>query len=190
MASLVVISIFITGCASSMGYVGSDAKSQRSEMSMGLDQQDLVDAGKKCIQDFLDNEGNEIKSSQLIVIGNIMNDTTAEVDMNMLIRGILNKLRRAHKFRVSSVVAGSAGSQDATLDKMRNLKNDENVDQTTTVEGGDIKQPNYILTGRINEVISNTRKKHQKHAYSITLTIKDIHKVELWSLTTPIQKVQ
>lgn len=162
----------------------------------GYDKKIVTGKGKNAyrlrhVTGFLETqEAKAIKKSELIVVGDFINATSSNIDTTAFAAMITDKLRDLHKFRVSSVVAGSGGIDDSAVDKVRALKDDKRVDQRTTVEDGDIKAPSYIITGRITDQVKYTSKGKARHEYYLVIKIVNAQKVEVWGITINMNKAQ
>lgn len=173
-ASLVVCSFaaLFAGCA-------------RNKVIDPTTDQGIVSVGQVDIQDFSraanDMATDLLKSPILakygpdrqavLAISLIENRTSTQLDTDLLIKRIRMALLNSGKVVTTTVVSAGA-SEDPLVRENRNLRKDDEFDQSTIATKGTLKAPDFTLSGKIIDV--KVRDGHLRQAsYDFQLSLTD-----------------
>ena len=173
-ASLVVCSFaaLFSGCA-------------RNKVIDPTTEQGIVSVGQVDIQDFSraanDMATDLLKSPILakygpdrqavLAISLIENRTSTQLDTDLLIKRIRMALLNSGKVVTTTVVSAGA-SEDPLVRENRNLRKDDEFDQSTIAAKGTLKAPYFTLSGKIIDI--RVRDGHLRQAsYDFQLSLTD-----------------
>ena len=164
--------IFIS-CASNATYIKDSAK----YTSYGIDYHDIekmVDNNAKSLlkSDFV-KDLTQSQSKKVLAISDIQNDTNQSIDMELLSRKFVCKIRDSKKFILTNAISGNANSIDSMIRDSRGLRNDEEFNQHTTQQKGNLISPNYSLSGKISQRVTRI-KNDMRIDYQFLLTLTDL----------------
>ncbi len=186
-ATLAIVVAFI-GCADKTEYVNlADSKEYTS---VGLDYHDIQDAAQKSIDSLISSKyAKKIDADKpkVLVISAVINDTMQHIDTEQLTRKITREMRNSGKFVLSLAMGESSDSMIHTARKARN--NDE-YNQYTTIEKGELIAPDLSLSGKIIQKNTKISSGKQRIDYYFLLTLSDIKSgLVLWDDEVNIIKV-
>lgn len=186
-ATLAIVVAFI-GCADKTEYVNlADSKEYTS---VGLDYHDIQDAAQKSIDSLISSKyAKKIDADKpkVLVISAVINDTMQHIDTEQLTRKITREMRNSGKFVLSLAMGESSDSMIRTARKARN--NDE-YNQYTTIEKGELIAPDLSLSGKIIQKNTKISSGKQRIDYYFLLTLSDIKSgLVLWDDEVNIIKV-
>lgn len=186
-ATLAIVVVFI-GCADKTEYVNlADSKEYTS---VGLDYHDIQDAAQKSIDSLISSKyAKKIDADKpkVLVISAVINDTMQHIDTEQLTRKITREMRNSGKFVLSLAMGESSDSMIHTARKARN--NDE-YNQYTTIEKGELIAPDLSLSGKIIQKNTKISSGKQRIDYYFLLTLSDIKSgLVLWDDEVNIIKV-
>lgn len=186
-AILAIVVAFI-GCADKTEYVNlADSKEYTS---VGLDYHDIQDAAQKSIDSLISSKyAKKIDADKpkVLVISAVINDTMQHIDTEQLTRKITREMRNSGKFVLSLAMGESSDSMIHTARKARN--NDE-YNQYTTIEKGELIAPDLSLSGKIIQKNTKISSGKQRIDYYFLLTLSDIKSgLVLWDDEVNIIKV-
>lgn len=186
-ATLAIVVAFI-GCADKTEYVNlADSKEYTS---VGLDYHDIQDAAQKSIDSLISSKyAKKIDADKpkVLVISAVINDTMQHIDTEQLTRKITREMRNSGKFVLSLAMGESSDSMIHTARKARN--NDE-YNQYTTIEKGELITPELSLSGKIIQKNTKISSGKQRIDYYFLLTLSDIKSgLVLWDDEVNIIKV-
>lgn len=186
-ATLAIVVAFI-GCAAKTEYVNlADSKEYTS---VGLDYHDIQDAAQKSIDSLISSKyAKKIDADKpkVLVISAVINDTMQHIDTEQLTRKITREMRNSGKFVLSLAMGESSDSMIHTARKARN--NDE-YNQYTTIEKGELIAPDLSLSGKIIQKNTKISSGKQRIDYYFLLTLSDIKSgLVLWDDEVNIIKV-
>ena len=107
---------------------------------------------------------------KVLMIGRIKNNTATHIDTDSLMKKIrvaLNKSGRA----LTTTAVGLDGPEDASSKAVRELRNDEDFNQSTIPAKGNLISPDYSLSGKI--IQNNARAgriRQSEFAFQLNLT--------------------
>ena len=185
--TLAIVVAFI-GCADKTEYVNlADSKEYTS---VGRDYHDIQDAAQKSIDSLISSKyAKKIDADKpkVLVISAVINDTMQHIDTEQLTRKITREMRNSGKFVLSLAMGESSDSMIHTARKARN--NDE-YNQYTTIEKGELIAPDLSLSGKIIQKNTKISSGKQRIDYYFLLTLSDIKSgLVLWDDEVNIIKV-
>ena len=170
-SSLIAAGLLITGCAEKTQRI--DMNNDMAGQVMGLDYRDFDEAAGKAIQSLLKSGTLDKKDNDRVVIAisKITNDTMQHIDTDQLVKKIRVDLLRSGR----AVITTSIGSE-ANVDKMnkevRKLNEDEDYNQRTTTQKGQLVAPEMSLSGKIiqRNIKMDDGKQQVEYYFQLTLT--------------------
>ncbi len=182
------IGVSIIGCGGKVEYVDNQDSAQYT--STGIDYHDIESAIYKSVQSLLESDYiMGLDNKKVLAISDVVNDTMQQVDVRGLTTKIARAMRKSGKFELTNAISGSGGSVDNMIYNSRDLRNNDEFNQYTTIEKGNLIAPNLSLSGII--VQKNTKiGKKQRVDYSFILTLTDLKTgIVKWDESTHIIKV-
>ena len=167
------LSVVIVGCQS-MAVVSDNpmGKSDNSIKGFGLETVDFEFAAKKAMDEFLDSPAATRSDGTRwrVAIGEVINDTTFNINTKSLTSRIRSSLIKSGKFTFSGFVG-----QDQTtfLKESQQLSKSKLVDQKSVAKGGTAQAPNLQLNGEIrqrNNVSGDRSKQSLEYEFDFTST--------------------
>lgn len=162
-----------SGCGDQPEYI--DTADSKSYTSMGLDYHDIESVVQKSVSSLLDSAYvRGIKQPKVLVISDIVNDTMQTIDVEQLSRKVTRDMRNSGKFKLSLALAGTGAQQDKMVDKVRSAtRNNDEYDQYSTIEKGQLKGAQLSLSGKIWQKNVKVGGK-QRTDYFFLLTLLDL----------------
>ena len=131
----------------------------------------------------------KLKSQKVIAISDIQNATGEKIDIDSLMARFKNALSDEEKFVFSRAIAGSGGKIDTLLKDSRSLRNNEEFNQYTTKEKGELLAPDYSLSGKITKR-TKPKGKNALVEYEFLLSLIDLSTgVEVWNNIAKVSKL-
>lgn len=166
--------LLIAGCGGGPEYV--DASNSKAYASMGLDYHDIEKAASDSVQSLLSSaqvrEISQGGKKRVVMISGVINDTMQTIDTDQLSRKITRDMRNSGKF-VLTLAQGA--KTEKGIDMARSARDNDEFDQRTTIEKGNLKSAELSLSGKI--VQKNTKvgsKQRTDYFFLLTLTnLKD-----------------
>lgn len=182
------LAVLFIGCGGkSVSYVDS---SSREYASKELDNADLEISAKKLVDNFLETYGAKADGSEVLEVGEVINDTMQEFDVEHLTEMIVTELQNANKYQITSFSAGSGGRVSARKDLHKNARDDEEIDQRYVAEKGNQRVADLTLEGKISERVTKLNNKTEKRDYVLMFRLTNLHTgLRVWSKQEPITKV-
>lgn len=161
----------------------------RGLVSAGLDSKDLEVSAKKLVDNFLETYGANADGSEFLEVGDIINDTMQEFDVERLAALITRDLRNAKKYKISRTSAGSGGRVNTRINTHQQRDNEE-INQLDVAEKGSQRLAKISLGGKIIEKVTRVNKKEQRD-YFLIFNLTDRHTgEELWDAEEQIVKLK
>ncbi|RDU53707.1 penicillin-binding protein activator LpoB [Helicobacter sp. MIT 00-7814] len=162
-----------SGCGDQPEYI--DTADSKSYTSMGLDYHDIEAVVQKSVSSLLESGYvRGIKQPKVLVISDIVNDTMQTIDVEQLSRKVTRDMRNSGKFKLSLALAGTGAQQDKMVDKVRSAtRGNEEYDQYSTIEKGQLKGAQLSLSGKIWQKNVKVGGK-QRTDYFFLLTLLDL----------------
>lgn len=166
--------LLIAGCGGGPEYV--DSSNSKAYASMGLDYHDIEKAASDSVQSLLSSaqvrEISQGGKKRVVMISGVINYTMQTIDTDQLSRKITRDMRNSGKF-VLTLAQGA--KTEKGIDMARNARDNDEFDQRTTIEKGNLKSAELSLSGKI--VQKNTKvgsKQRTDYFFLLTLTnLKD-----------------
>lgn len=166
--------LLIAGCGGGPEYV--DSSNSKAYASMGLDYHDIEKAATDSVQSLLSSaqvrEISQGSRKKVVMISGVINDTMQTIDTDQLSRKITRDMRNSGKF-VLTLAQGA--KTEKGIDMARSARDNDEFDQRTTIEKGNLKSAELSLSGKI--VQKNTKvgsKQRTDYFFLLTLTnLKD-----------------
>lgn len=183
--------LFLTGCASSQPvYTGGTSHNVSKPITMGIDHADLQKAASETIESML-SSGALNKSGggrYVLMISDILNDTTQRFDIDQLIKKIRIALLQSGKVVVTTAVR-AGGAEDKASFQVRELAKDDNFNKETVAKKGTLVAPDLSLSGKIMQRTAETLDNKKQVDYYFQLTVTDINSgLAFWEGETVIGK--
>lgn len=167
--------VFLVGCGSTVEYV--NLEDSKEYTTAGLDYHDILNAAQQSVQSLLSSSFTKRISSdrpRVLAISDVINDTMQMIDTEQLTRKITREMRNSGKYILTLAVGGSGTSGDAMLKSARKLRDDEEFNQYTTTEKGELIAPELSLSGKIIQTNNAVSGSKQRISYYFLLTLTDI----------------
>lgn len=186
-----IILLALIGCADKIEYVNLENSSQYS--TAGLDYHDIEGAATNSVESLLSSKyANKIetKRPKVVVISDVINDTMQSIDTEQLTRKITRVMSKSGKFILSLSMTGSGAKRDNMIDKAREATGNDDYNQYTTIEKGNLIAPELSLSGKIVQKNVKISSSKQRIDYYFLLTLIDIKSgIVLWDDEVNIIKI-
>lgn len=172
---LVLVFIFFVGCSSKTEYI--ELENSKDYTTTGLDYHDIANAADKSISSLLSSSyARKINSDKpkVLAISDVINDTMQMIDTEQLTRKITREMRNSGKFILTLSMSGSGTSVDSMIDISREARNDDEFNQYTTIEKGELIAPELSLSGKIVQKNTRISSSKQRIDYYFLLTLVDL----------------
>ncbi|GAD18408.1 putative lipoprotein [Helicobacter fennelliae] len=169
--------VFVLGISGCGGVKYVDNADSREYSSMGIDYHDIESAAQKNVQSLLESgyvrNLATLSQPKVLAISDVVNDTMQHFSTEELTRKITRDMRNSGKFILTMAFAGSGNSEDKMIDKVREARNNDEVNQYGVPEKGNLIAPELSLSGKI--IQRNTKvKSKQRVDYFFLLTLTDL----------------
>ncbi|MGX3011408.1 penicillin-binding protein activator LpoB [Helicobacter sp. 23-1044] len=180
-----VFALFV-GCADKVEYV--DLAKSGEFTSSGLDYHDIQNAADGAITSLLKSRyAKNIDKPKVLVISDVINDTMQHIDTAQLTRKITREMRNSGKF-ILSLAMGASG--DKMIHTARKARDNDEYNQYTTIEKGELIAPELSLSGKIIQKNTKISSGKQRIDYYFLLTLSDLKSgLVLWDDEVNIIKV-
>ena len=112
------------------------------------------------------------------------------IDTEQLTRKITREMRNSGKFILTLSMGGSGTSVDSMIDTSRGARNNDEFNQYTTIEQGELIAPELSLSGKIVQKNTSISSSKQRIDYYFLLTLVDLKSgLVLWDDEVNIIKV-
>lgn len=167
------LALAIVGCSGTTEYV--NLEDSKEYTTAGLDYHDIVSAATQSVESLLaSNYTKKISTERpkVLVISNVINDTMQHIDTEQLTRKITRDMRNSGKF-VLTLALGESG-KDSMIDSVRGARDNDEFNQYTTIEKGELIAPELSLSGKIIQKNSSVSSSKQRIDYYFLLTLVDL----------------
>jgi uncharacterized protein (TIGR02722 family) len=163
-------SILITGCAQET--VNIDVMHDQGKPVMALDYRDFDQAASQLVQSMLASGAlkKEGGGRYIIAKGRIINDTMQRIDTDQLMAKIEIEILRSGQAVMTRAVGTDA---DELIHQARELRDDEEFDQSTIPERGTLQAFNFSIKGKIFQRNIRYDKNLQQVEYYFQLMLSD-----------------
>lgn len=185
----IFLTIALTACSTPTRYV--HPVEDANLISVGIDAADFEKAAAEAVSSMLRsgvvNRPNG--GRYVLAISTVTNDTMQRIDTDLLIKKIRIDLLNSGKVVVTTAV-GVNGPEDPLSMMSRELRDDEEFNQKTTMAKGQMIAPELSLSGKIIQRNAAVSKDEQRVDYYFQLTLTDIRTgLALWEGETVIGKI-
>jgi uncharacterized protein (TIGR02722 family) len=190
-AILATVGMIMTGCATTPVYTDGSHSKDAKPKSLGIEHNDLQKAAGEAIESMV-NSGALNKrdgSRYVMMISDIINDTTQRFDIDQLIKKIRIGLLQSGKVVVTTAVRAGGAEDKASYD-VRKLANDKHFNKATVAKEGTMIAPELSLSGKIIQRNTKTVDDKQQVDYYFQLTVTDINTgLAFWEGETVVGKL-
>lgn len=157
-------------------------------VSFGLDNHDIGDSIQKIANALLNSpQVKRLKEEKVLTIGAIDDETDEFIDTEIIANELTRYLSNSGKFVV--VNAGRDKKIEQILKDSRQMRNNKEYNQYTTIEEGNLIAPHYALTGKITQR-NKTIKSDEIVEYIFSFTLTDLSLgATRWAGSTKISKI-
>jgi hypothetical protein len=174
---LVAGTLLFTGCAKQPQLVGGSENIQKdTPVTLGIDKQDFEKAASDMLASLLRSGAlvknpNNPKERYVVLISDIINDTTQRIDTRMLTKKIRIGMLNSGK----AVITSSQGTErdDTTISTTRAIRGNAEFNQNTAVKEGQLIGAELGLQGRIMQRNTKTTNNDQLVEYYFQMTLTD-----------------
>lgn len=184
---ITAVSLLLTACATPTRYV--DPAADTGPVTMTLDYRDFERAADEAVQDLLASGAVSNPSGEhyVMVVSRVVNDTMQRIDTDQLTKKIRVALLRSGKV-ITTTAVGADGAEDKMNQQIRELRNNEEFDQSGVQQKGTLQAPDLSLSGKIIQR-NHKVEKEQQVEYYFQLTLTDLESgLAVWENETPIIK--
>ena len=163
--------VLLSGCASTATYVEPGSGSGVVSVDK-INTQDWTNAAEKLTNSLLQSGvlNRDDGERSVLMIGRVRNQTTQHIDTDDLVKSIRISLNRSGKVRTTTAV-GAGGPEDDSSLQVRQLRASKEFDQSTVKREGQLKAPDYSLSGKITqEIVRAGRAKQSTFRFQLSLT--------------------
>lgn len=119
-------------------------------VSFGIDIHDIDKVIESNAASLLDSQYvRTLQGKRLLAIADIANETSEDIDVELMARKLARALRKSGKFTLTNAIAGSGAKADRFIQDSRKLTKDPNYNQYTTHEQDTLQAPELSLSGKI-----------------------------------------
>lgn len=180
--------VMLVGCGGSKN--ASYVKDSSDYVSFGIDYHDIDRVIEKNIRSLLSSQYvRTMQGKKLLVIADIANETSEDIDVELVARKLAREMRKTQKFTLTNAISGSGAKSDRMIKDSRKLTQDSSFNQRTTIENGTLEAPELSLSGKF---VQRNKKigKITRLDYIFLLTLSDIKSGKvLWDHEEIISKV-
>ena len=186
---LVLVATILCACSTPTRYV--HPVEDANLISVGIDAADFEKAAAEAVSSMLRSGALNKRNGgrYVLAISKVTNDTMQHIDTDLLIKKIRIDLLNSGKVVVTTAV-GLNGPEDPLSMMSRELRDDEEFNQQTTMPKGQMIAPDLSLSGKIIQRNAAVSDDEQRVDYYFQLTLTDIHTgLALWEGETTIGKI-
>jgi uncharacterized protein (TIGR02722 family) len=184
-----VILLTLVGCAApGVQYV--DTSNDTADTVIGLEYRDFEKAASESVQSMLGSGAvnNPAGGRYVLAISTMINDTTQRIDTDQLVKKIRVALLQSGKVVVTTAI-GANGAEDNLTFAARELRDSDEVDQSSVAGKGTIIAPELSLSGKIMQNDHKLSGGGVQVEYSFQLTLTHLETgLAYWEGETPIVK--
>jgi uncharacterized protein (TIGR02722 family) len=188
--TLFILAFSLTLIACTTPTVKVDTKNDEAATVMGLDYRDFEEAAASLVQSILES-GVVVQpdgSRYVLVISRITNDTMLHIDTDQLVKKIRVALLKSGKVIVTTAMSAN-GAEDAMSYQARELRGDDEFDQSRVAGKGSLVAPDLSLSGKIIQRNNKMNSRTTQVDYLFQMTLTDIETgLAFWEDEVPIVK--
>jgi len=138
------------------------------EIVAGLDYKDFEAAAVETTQAILSsgkvrNATADASKLYVVSIGKVSDETPLSIDTDLITARIGESLLADERFEISAVFADRESNMDTTVSEARTVRGNAEFDQSTVQGAGQLKAPDFSLTGKI--VARDVKRDNGGHQY-------------------------
>lgn len=171
-STLFFISILFNGCTKQPQIISSSSQ-QKTYVTMGIDRQDFEKAASEIVSSLLESEAlnNKGGGRYVVMISDIINDTTQRIDTKMLTKKIRIAILKSRKAVITSAVGTER--DDTTINATRAIRKNKEFNQKTSIKTGQLINADLGLKGYILQRTTKTADDEQLVEYYFQMTLTD-----------------
>ena len=146
-STLFLGALVLTSCSQKPEYL-PEKTSKSSIITMGIDRQDFEKAANNMVASLLESNALDKKmgGKYVVMISDIVNDTTQRLDMKMLTQKIRIAMLKSQK----AVITSAVGTQrDDMAQDTRKLRENDEFKKSTVIDKNTLYAPELSLSGNI-----------------------------------------
>ncbi|MCJ7765672.1 MAG: penicillin-binding protein activator LpoB, partial [Thiovulaceae bacterium] len=159
------------GCAQKTERI--DMHEDKGAQVMGLDYRDFDQAAGEAVQSMLKSGALDKKNGNryVLAISRVTNDTMQHIDTDQLVKKIRVELLKSGKVVVTTAVSAN-GAEDQMSKQARELRSDDEFNQRTVQQKGQMIAPDMSLSGKIlqRNVAMDDGKQQVEYYFMLSLT--------------------
>lgn len=159
--------------------------------AVGLEYADFEEAAQNAVNSLLASGALDHPNGDryVLMISRVVNDTMQRIDTDQLVKKIRVELLRSGKVVVTTAVGGAGPEDSASVDVRRDLRGNEEFDQSRVQRRGTLVAPDYSLSGKILQRNLTLDRGKQQIEYYFQLTLTDLETgLAIWEDEYPIIK--
>jgi uncharacterized protein (TIGR02722 family) len=171
---IVLLIVFLTACGGTTP-VRVDTNNDSAPTVMGLDYRDFEEAAAKMVQSMLISPATAHPQGgrYILAISRITNDTMQRIDTDQLIKKIRVELLNSGRMLVTTAV-GANGPEDSMSYGARELRGNDEFNQSTVQKKRTLIAPDMSLSGKIIQINHSISSSKIQVDYMFQLTLTDI----------------
>lgn len=185
---LLALFLLLTGCATTPMRV--DPANDQAPTVMGLDYRDFEEAATDMIESLLRSGAlnHPDGARYVLTVSNVTNDTMQRIDTDQLVKKIRVALLNSGKAVITTAVGGN-GAEDEMSFQARQLRQNQEFDQSRVAGQGRMIAPDFSLSGKIIQRNNTVNRWTTQVDYYFMLSLTDIETgLAYWEDETPIIK--
>lgn len=189
--ALILVTVLATaGCATTgSGFRTVDTNSDTAGTTAGLEYRDFEKAASEAVQSMLSTGAvNHPQGGRYVMaISRVINDTMQRIDTDQLIKKIRIELLQSGKVVVTTAV-GLNGPEDQMNYAARELRGNDEFDQSRVAKKRSLQAPDLSLSGKIMQR-NHSMGRETQIEYFFQLTLTELNSgLAIWEGETPIIK--
>jgi len=171
-STLFFISILFNGCTKQPQIISSSSQ-QKTYVTMGIDRQDFEKAASEIVSSLLESGAlnNKAGGRYVVMISDIINDTTQRIDTKMLTKKIRIAILKSGKAVITSAIGTER--DDTTINATRATRKNKEFNQKTSIKTGQLINADLGLKGYILQRTTKTADDEQLVEYYFQMTLTD-----------------
>lgn len=171
---VLITTIIFSGCSTPAQYINMN-KSNSKPMTMGIDRQDFEKAASDMVESLLTSNVLDKKdgSRYVIMMSDILNDTTQNIDTRMLTKKIRIALRKSGKAIMTNAVGTEQDS--TTINSSRAIRGNKEFNQKSASAENALIGAELGLAGRILQRAAETNDGDQLVEYYFQMELTNAH---------------
>lgn len=171
LSTIAISALLFSGCADKVQKI--DMNNDTGDQVAGLDYRDFNQAAAEATQSMLRSPAITKPGGgrYVLAISDVKNDTMQHIDTDQLIKKIRIELLNSGKVFVTTAMGGA---EDKMNKEARELRDNDEFKQNTTIKKGTLAAPDLSLSGKILQRNINMGNGKQQIEYYFMLTLTDL----------------